>query len=76
MTDAESSRPAPIASPKWLRSPGLDGFDAILNVQGDEPFVSADAVRGALRQVHDGAFRSAPPPSRARDDDARATPTS
>jgi len=26
-------------------------FDAILNVQGDEPFVSADAVRGALEQV-------------------------
>jgi 3-deoxy-manno-octulosonate cytidylyltransferase (CMP-KDO synthetase) len=27
------------------------GFDAILNVQGDEPFVSAAAVRGALLQV-------------------------
>src|SRR5215208_4765617 len=24
------------------------GYDALLNVQGDEPFVSADAVRGAL----------------------------
>jgi 3-deoxy-manno-octulosonate cytidylyltransferase (CMP-KDO synthetase) len=27
------------------------GFDAILNVQGDEPFVSARAARGALQQV-------------------------
>ena len=27
------------------------GFDAIVNVQGDEPFVSGDAVRGALLQV-------------------------
>jgi 3-deoxy-manno-octulosonate cytidylyltransferase (CMP-KDO synthetase) len=27
------------------------GFDAIINVQGDEPFVSGDAVRGALAQV-------------------------
>ena len=26
-------------------------FDAILNVQGDEPFVSGPAVRGALQQV-------------------------
>jgi 3-deoxy-manno-octulosonate cytidylyltransferase (CMP-KDO synthetase) len=27
------------------------GYDAILNVQGDEPFVAAEAVRGALEQV-------------------------
>ena len=27
------------------------GYDAIVNVQGDEPFVSAAAVRGALGQV-------------------------
>ena len=27
------------------------GYDAIANVQGDEPFVSAAAVRGALHQV-------------------------
>lgn len=26
----------------------FDGFDAVLNVQGDEPFISVDAVRGAL----------------------------
>ena len=31
-------------------------FDAILNVQGDEPFVPGDAVRGAVRQVTSGAF--------------------
>ncbi|PYP80157.1 MAG: 3-deoxy-manno-octulosonate cytidylyltransferase [Gemmatimonadetes bacterium] len=31
-------------------------FEAIVNVQGDEPFVSAAAVRGALGQVTDGGF--------------------
>ncbi len=31
-------------------------FDAIVNVQGDEPFVSGAAVRGALGQVRDGGF--------------------
>ena len=34
--------------------PGLDRYDAVLNVQGDEPFVSPEAVRGALRQVQSG----------------------
>lgn len=29
------------------------GFDGILNVQGDEPFVSAHAIRGALGMVGD-----------------------
>jgi 3-deoxy-manno-octulosonate cytidylyltransferase (CMP-KDO synthetase) len=32
------------------------GYDAILNVQGDEPFVSAAAVRGALAQVTEQHF--------------------
>lgn len=32
------------------------GFDAIVNVQGDEPFVNAAAVEGALQQVVSGAF--------------------
>ena len=32
----------------------LDHFDAVVNVQGDEPFVSAAAVRGALHQVEAG----------------------
>jgi 3-deoxy-manno-octulosonate cytidylyltransferase (CMP-KDO synthetase) len=27
-------------------------FDAILNVQGDEPFVAADAIKGALRMLN------------------------
>jgi len=34
----------------------LAGFDAVVNVQGDEPFVSAAAVRGAVRMVASGAF--------------------
>lgn len=33
------------------RQPAFAGFDAIVNVQGDEPFVSGAAVRGALQQV-------------------------
>ena len=31
--------------------PEYANYDAILNVQGDEPFISADAVRGALRML-------------------------
>jgi len=31
--------------------PEMAGFDAIVNVQGDEPFVPEAAVRGALQQV-------------------------
>src|SRR5476649_2660209 len=33
-----------------------DGFDIVLNVQGDEPFVSGAAVRGALERVRAGGF--------------------
>jgi 3-deoxy-manno-octulosonate cytidylyltransferase (CMP-KDO synthetase) len=36
--------------------PEYRGFDAILNVQGDEPFVSAAAVRGASDVVTAGRF--------------------
>jgi 3-deoxy-manno-octulosonate cytidylyltransferase (CMP-KDO synthetase) len=36
------------------RSAEFRDFDAILNVQGDEPFVSGAAVRGALKQVSAG----------------------
>ena len=36
-----------------VRGDAFRGFDAIVNVQGDEPFVSAAAVRGALLQVTD-----------------------
>jgi 3-deoxy-manno-octulosonate cytidylyltransferase (CMP-KDO synthetase) len=32
------------------------GFDVIVNVQGDEPFVSARAIHGAARMVTDGKF--------------------
>ncbi len=32
------------------------GYDAFVNVQGDEPFVGGDAVRGALSQVTSGIF--------------------
>lgn len=37
-----------------VRLANFRDFDAILNVQGDEPFVSAAAVRGALQQVTGG----------------------
>ena len=36
--------------------PEFLSFDAILNVQGDEPFVSAGALRGAVSQVTSGQF--------------------
>jgi 3-deoxy-manno-octulosonate cytidylyltransferase (CMP-KDO synthetase) len=36
--------------------PEFSDFDAIVNVQGDEPFVSADAVVGAANLVVNGAF--------------------
>jgi 3-deoxy-manno-octulosonate cytidylyltransferase (CMP-KDO synthetase) len=39
-----------------VRAAGLGEFDAILNVQGDEPFVSGAAVRGALAQVVERGF--------------------
>lgn len=35
---------------------GFEGASAILNVQGDEPFVSAAAVRGALAMVRQHGF--------------------
>ncbi len=36
--------------------PGFDGYDVVVNVQGDEPFVSRDAVAGAISAVVDDAF--------------------
>jgi 3-deoxy-manno-octulosonate cytidylyltransferase (CMP-KDO synthetase) len=36
--------------------PDFAGFDAVVNVQGDEPFVAASAVRGAVAVVTSGAF--------------------
>ncbi|MEO6445256.1 MAG: 3-deoxy-manno-octulosonate cytidylyltransferase [Gemmatimonadaceae bacterium] len=38
------------------RRPEYERFDVILNVQGDEPFVSAAAVRGALAMVSERGF--------------------
>jgi 3-deoxy-manno-octulosonate cytidylyltransferase (CMP-KDO synthetase) len=36
--------------------PEYAGYDLIVNVQGDEPFIGADAVRGAIAQVAGGVF--------------------
>lgn len=36
--------------------PEFAGVDAVVNVQGDEPFVSAEAVRGAVSLVTSGRF--------------------
>lgn len=36
--------------------PEYAGYDAVVNVQGDEPFVSAEAVRGAVALVTSKAF--------------------
>ena len=36
--------------------PDFQSFDAIINVQGDEPFVSRAALRGAVNQVTSGQF--------------------
>jgi len=38
------------------RRPEFLAFDAVVNVQGDEPFVSANAVRRAVSLVTDGRF--------------------
>jgi 3-deoxy-manno-octulosonate cytidylyltransferase (CMP-KDO synthetase) len=37
-------------------SPAFRGYDVFVNAQGDEPFVGADAVGGALEQVTSGRF--------------------
>jgi 3-deoxy-manno-octulosonate cytidylyltransferase (CMP-KDO synthetase) len=36
--------------------PAFAGYDVIVNVQGDEPFVNADAIRGAAACVESGRF--------------------
>lgn len=36
--------------------PAYTGFDVMLNVQGDEPFVALDALRGALQMVATRGF--------------------
>ena len=65
LTDAShpsgSDRVAEVAA-----RPDVRGFDAIVNVQGDEPFVSAAAVRGALAQVAQEGFALGTAALRAR----------
>ena len=39
-----------------VAQPGFDRYAAVVNVQGDEPFISAEAVRGAVDLVARGAF--------------------
>lgn len=36
--------------------PELSGYDIVVNVQGDEPFMRADAMAGAIAMVRDGGF--------------------
>jgi 3-deoxy-manno-octulosonate cytidylyltransferase (CMP-KDO synthetase) len=39
-----------------VRSAGLGDYDIVVNVQGDEPFVSRLALTGAVRKIADGGF--------------------
>ena len=68
VADAASSAGAQVAMTRNDHPSGTDrvaevanlaefrGYDAFVNVQGDEPFVGDDAVRGALAQVTSGRF--------------------
>lgn len=48
--DSGTSRVAEVAAREEYR-----GFDVVVNVQGDEPFLPAGAMHGAVRQVEAGA---------------------
>jgi 3-deoxy-manno-octulosonate cytidylyltransferase (CMP-KDO synthetase) len=37
-----------------IRRPELAGFDLIVNIQGDEPFISLAALRGSIERVQGG----------------------
>ncbi len=50
------------------RAPEFRGCTAVLNVQGDEPFVSEAAARGALARVRDDGFDLGTAAVRAGDD--------
>jgi 3-deoxy-manno-octulosonate cytidylyltransferase (CMP-KDO synthetase) len=39
-----------------VNSPEFRGYDAIVNIQGDEPYIGADAVSGALSHVTSGNY--------------------
>lgn len=39
-----------------VRTPAFASYDAVVNVQGDEPFVPGEAVRGAVALVWTGRF--------------------
>jgi 3-deoxy-manno-octulosonate cytidylyltransferase (CMP-KDO synthetase) len=48
--DSGTSRVAEVAARQEYR-----GFDVVVNVQGDEPFLPAEAIRGAVDEVLGGA---------------------
>jgi 3-deoxy-manno-octulosonate cytidylyltransferase (CMP-KDO synthetase) len=48
--------------------PEFSGFDAVVNVQGDEPFVRESAVRGAVSLVTSGRFPLGTAAARAGED--------
>jgi len=48
--DSGTSRVAEVAA-----RPEFGGFDVVVNVQGDEPFLPAEAIRGSVEQVLGGA---------------------
>ncbi len=48
--DSGTSRVAEVAARAEFR-----GFDVVVNVQGDEPFLPAEAIRGSVEQVLGGA---------------------
>ena len=56
------------------RRPEFEGYDVIVNLQGDEPFLAAEAVRGAVGRVRAGddvGSAAAPLPPEAASDPAR-----
>jgi len=56
------------------RRPEFEGYDVIVNLQGDEPFLPDEAVRGAVARVRAGddvGSAAAPLPPEAASDPAR-----
>src|SRR6185503_4199894 len=41
-------------SPKVAQGAEFGGFDVVVNVQGDEPFLSREALAGALDRIRQG----------------------